>query len=102
LKQTIKMAQATSPATPLFGRLLRIKAIKDLTGLPQSSFYYTMAQGEFTPPIKLGVRISAWPESEVNAIMNARIRGESSEQIKALVKRLVALRMTAGTIGGAA
>lgn len=69
-------------------RILRIKQIKAQTGLPNSTIYDHIKKGTFTHPIKLGVRISGWPESEVTAIMGARISGKSEAQIKALVLSL--------------
>ena len=69
-------------------KILRIKQIKAQTGLPNSTVYYHIQQGLFTRPIKLGERMSGWLESEVNAIMAARIAGKSETEIKALVQSL--------------
>lgn len=92
---------ATTPQA-LVDSLLRIKKVVERTGVPTSSTYHQIKQGTFVPPIKLGERISAWRSSEVEAIVNARIRGESDAQIKELVKTLVAARRSVGVIGGAA
>ena len=70
-------------------KILRIKQIKAQTGLPNSTVYYHIQQGLFIRPIKLGERMSGWLESEVNAIMAARIAGKSETEIKARVNRLV-------------
>ena len=69
-------------------KILRIKQIKAQTGLPNSTVYYHIQQGLFTRPIKLGERMSGWLESEVNAIMAARIAGKSEAEIKTLVQSL--------------
>ena len=82
--------------SPLINRILRIKPITARYGMAQSTVYAAAKNGEFPPPIKLGERISGWLESEVDAVINARIRGESTEQIKELVKSLVAARQTVG------
>lgn len=36
--------------------------------------------------------MSVWPESEVDAIISARIQGKTENEIKALVRDLVAQR----------
>jgi prophage regulatory protein len=69
-------------------RILRIKQIKAQTGLPNSTIYDHVKKGLFTRPIKLGERISGWLETEVVAIMGARIAGKSEAEIKALVLSL--------------
>jgi prophage regulatory protein len=51
-------------------------------------------KGLFTRPIKLGERISGWLETEVVAIMGARIAGKSEAQIKELVLSLENQRVT--------
>lgn len=74
-------------------RILRIKQVKALTGLPNSTIYDHAKKGLFVHPIKLGERISGWPESEVTAIMGARIAGKSEADIKTLVTDLQNQRM---------
>ena len=69
-------------------KILRIKQIKAQTGLPNSTVYYHISEGLFPRPIKLGDRMSGWLESEVNAIMAARIAGKSEAEIKTLVQSL--------------
>ena len=77
-------------------QLLPKPAILSKTGNSNSSFYEKIADGLFTPPVKIGERSSAWPDYEVDAIIAAIIRGESEEQIKELVKNLVESRKTLG------
>ena len=69
-------------------KILRIKQVKERTGLPNSTIYYHIQQGIFVSPIKFGERISGWIESEVEAIMGARIAGKDEAEIKALVQSL--------------
>jgi prophage regulatory protein len=75
-------------------RIVRIKQIKDQTGLPASTVYDQIRRQLFTKPVKFGERISGWPASEVNAIVAARISGQTDEQIKELVKKLHAKRQS--------
>lgn len=69
-------------------RIMRIKEIKARVGLPNSTIYDHIKRQLFPKPIKLGERISGWLESEVTAIMAARIAGKSEAEIKALVLSL--------------
>lgn len=73
-------------------RLTRIKEIKAQTHIPASTVYFHIREGLFPKPIKIGERMSAWLQSEVDAIINARIAGKSENEIKELVKQLEAQR----------
>jgi len=57
--------------SPTSDRLLRLPAVKDLTGLSRTAIYAAIARGDFPRPIKLG-RLSAWSESEVRSWIEAR------------------------------
>ena len=92
MNQQINTSQSKSPTTP---RLMRINAVTERTATPKPSLYASIGRGEFTRPIKIGERSSAWLESEVTAIVNARIAGKSSTEIKALVVQLEAKRLNA-------
>lgn len=58
----------------------------------RATIYAWIADGLLTPPIKLGSKSSAWPASEVNAILAARIAGKSDVEIRALVVELTEAR----------
>jgi hypothetical protein len=56
-----------------------------------------VARGILTKPIRLSdgpTTPLVWPESEIEEIVAARVRGECDEQIRALVIRLEAARHT--------
>jgi prophage regulatory protein len=55
-------------------RLLRLPEVESLVGLRKSAIYAGMKAGDFPPCIKLGPRAAAWPESEIQAWIAARIR----------------------------
>ena len=79
-----------------YSQLLRIALVSKQTAMPKSSVYAAIAKGLFTSPIKIGERMSAWLQSEITAINNARIAGKSNDEIKALVIELEAARKNAG------
>lgn len=76
-------------------QLLRKPAVLQRYGRGNSTLHLDINRGLFVPPVSLGARCSAWPSDEVDAIINARVAGQTDDQIRALVKRLVAARANA-------
>ncbi|WP_249554930.1 AlpA family transcriptional regulator [Shewanella sp. 8A] len=54
-------------------KLIRLKKVSELTGLGRSSIYNYMTEGRFPKSVKLGPRLVAWVEEEVQAWIAARI-----------------------------
>lgn len=54
--------------------LLRLPRVLDLTGLGKTKLYGLIKEGHFPSPIKIGTRISAWPESDVIAWIKDQVR----------------------------
>ena len=54
--------------------LLRLPNVMRLTGLARSTIYKLIAAGEFPAPRKLTRRAVAWPASEVEQWVLARVR----------------------------
>ncbi len=71
--------------------MYRLTAVQSYRGEAKATIYLRIKQGLLTPPIKMG-RSSVWPESEIEATNAAIIAGKSDEEIKALVKGLIAGR----------
>ena len=46
-------------------RLIKIGQVVNQTGMSKATVYRRVADGTFPPPVKLGVRASAWVEAEV-------------------------------------
>jgi prophage regulatory protein len=69
--QMEKPNQTTKPAP---GRLLRLDAVENLTGLRKSSIYTYMANKThgFPGPLRIGARAVAWRESDVLAWIAGR------------------------------
>ncbi|MFI5446539.1 helix-turn-helix transcriptional regulator [Polaromonas sp. UC242_47] len=69
--------------------ILRISAVKQLTGhRSHSSIYTAIRVGLFTKPVQIGPRSVGWPEDEVLKINSARIAGKSESDIRVLIDQL--------------
>jgi len=76
-----------------FTRIIRKPELKEKMGLGSNSTVYAhVEEGTLTPPVKIGLRASGWPENEADAINAARIAGKSDKEIRELVETLVAKR----------
>ena len=53
-------------------KLLRRPVVESVTGLSRSTLYDWMKRGEFPQPVKLGTRLVAWRESDVNEWLKSR------------------------------
>lgn len=73
-------------------RLIKLPDVAAATALRSTSIYACIKAGTLPPPIKLTARSSAWVESEIAAINAARIAGKSDDEIRELVRELVAQR----------
>lgn len=52
--------------------LLRRPEVEARSGLSRSTIYAWMKLGEFPQPVKLGERLVAWRESDINAWLQSR------------------------------
>jgi prophage regulatory protein len=80
------------PAERVPKKLHRIGAVCDRTGLGRATVYEHIGLGTMTPPIRIGPKWSAWPSDEIDAILAARISSWSDDQLRRLVKGLIAAR----------
>ena len=67
-----------------------------MTGLPRSSFYNYISEGLIPSGIHIGARSVAWLQSEIEAVNLARIQGKTDNEVRQLVKELVASRANLG------
>lgn len=73
--------------------LRRLSSVLEQTGDGRSTFYKKIAEGLFTPGVSLGGgRSVAWPDDEIDTIVNARIAGMNNDEIKDIVRRLLEKR----------
>lgn len=54
-------------------QILRLPAVKAVTGLSRSSIYAFMATGSFPTPISLGRRAVGWDAAEINGWIETRL-----------------------------
>ncbi len=54
--------------------ILRLPAVRAVTGLSRSTLYNRIAEGHFPAPISLGGRAVGWLESEVQMWLEDRIQ----------------------------
>ncbi len=76
------LSQKTPQNTPAPGRLLRLSAVENLTGLRKSSIYTYMGSKEnaFPTPVRIGARAVAWRESDVLAWIAARTEARPQKE----------------------
>ena len=53
-------------------KLIRRPEVEALTGLSRSTIYEWMKRGDFPQPVKLGVRLVAWRQSDLLAWLESR------------------------------
>lgn len=60
--------------------LMRLPAVMQKTGLRRSTLYSMIQKGKFPPPVPLSDRAVAWPRSQVQAFVDARIEAAQYKQ----------------------
>ena len=81
-----------------FERLLRIPELKAQFGKGRSAIYQDIKDGTCPPLIPVSTRkngsaaAAALPASEAQALIRARIAGKSDDELRALVRDLIAKR----------
>jgi prophage regulatory protein len=89
------MTAIAQPEPKVMHNILRLPAVKVITGLSRSTIYARIAEGVFPRPVGLGGRAVGWPANEVASINAARISGRTKSEIIDLVVKLEAARKTA-------
>lgn len=60
-------------------RLIRMKELNALFGIPTSTVWDWIKKGNFPKPIKMGERFIAWRESELTAWLDAKQNEQTSK-----------------------
>ena len=71
-------------------KIIRLAQVMAMTEYSRSTIYKQVKQGVFPKAIGMGDRAVAWVTSEVNEIINARIKGFTDKQLQQLVLELKA------------
>ncbi|MGB6452669.1 MAG: hypothetical protein WBE92_18110 [Steroidobacteraceae bacterium] len=69
----------------------RLPGVLARRGDGRSSLYSDIAEGLWTPPIRMG-RASTWPAHETQAILAAHVAGATDDEIRQLVRDLLTRR----------
>lgn len=74
--------------------LLRAAAVIARRGRSRSQLYRDIDAGVLTPPVHVGAAgaVAVWPEHELDAIAAAEIGGASPDELRKLVRDLIARR----------
>lgn len=75
--------------------LLRKPAILPYYGTGKSQFDQDVRDRLVTKPVKPSPRMALWPAHEIHAINAARVAGKTPDEIRNLVRKLEAERLTA-------
>ena len=59
-------------------RLLRLPEALHRVGYKRSRFLDLVKQGVFPSPVKLGARAVAWPESQIDALVERLVSGQGA------------------------
>jgi prophage regulatory protein len=82
-------------STNVFYQLIRRPQVLALTARSKSALHLDEKAQLICPPISIGDRAVAYIKSEVEAVIQARIEGQTPEQIKTLVASLIKQRIKA-------
>ena len=70
-------------------KIVKRPEVLQLLQISRSNLYQKIDQGLLPTPIQLGARAVAWLSSENEQVLAAMISGQSQDEIRDLVKRLI-------------
>lgn len=73
-------------------KLIKKQQVLAIACISKSTLHLKVIDGLFPPSIALGERAVAFVEHEILAVVTAQIQGKSKDEIRSLVKNLVAQR----------
>lgn len=76
-------------------RLIKLTEVRRLTTYSRSTIYTRVSEGLLPAPLSLGQRGIAFVSSEIEAVVRAMIAGQTQQQVKALVSKLITQRKAA-------
>lgn len=78
--------------------ILRLPAVLKATGVSRSLIYQQISEGMWPRPIRISNRSVGWLETEVQALINARVANFDSSAIRKLVRELSLKRTQASML----
>ncbi len=72
----------------MFDKVSRLSEVLSACCHSRSAHFLDIQKGLFTRPVKIGLRATGWPQSELAILNAARIAVKSEEEIRALVAQL--------------
>lgn len=91
---SVDMTQQPQIDSPQCFALCRRDKVEDLTGLCRTALYDAMREGLFPSQVKIGIRSVAWRQVDVIEWVNARIAGQTDDQIRVMVQKMKAAHLT--------
>lgn len=73
-------------------KFLRIRDVLAQSGLGRSTLYNRISDGLWPKQVSLGARAVGWAQEEIQAVNEARLAGQTDDEIRALVSQLEAQR----------
>ena len=75
-------------------KMLRLRTVAEKLGVNRCTVYEMISNGTMTKPVRLGPKISAWPEHEVDAIIQEWIGSDhgNDHEVRELVCSLMRKR----------
>ncbi|PKG81024.1 hypothetical protein CXF85_19875 [Colwellia sp. 75C3] len=73
-------------------QLLRSKATAEKLGISKATLYKRIQAGLIPAGVKIALQTTVWSSVELDAVIHAIMAGKSDDEMKAIVKLLVAER----------
>ena len=78
-------------------RIERKPAVLSRTGMSHATLYRRIREDLFPPGVTLGNRSVGWLAHEVDAMLHAFASGKTTDELQAIVKKLIEKRQTQAT-----
>lgn len=78
-------------------RIERKPAVLSRIGMSHATLYRRISEDLFPPGVTLGNRSVGWLAHEVDAMLNAFASGKTTDELQAIVKKLIEKRQTQAT-----
>lgn len=73
-------------------KFIRLRELLKFSSMARSTIYLRISENLWPRPVKLGERISGWPEYEIAELQAAQLAGKNKAEIRKLVDQIHAAR----------